>query len=46
MNYLVLFLIVLLIFGFISILTGIVIYIVVYLKEVKRIKEDSKFGPR
>ena len=46
MNGLVLFLIVLVSFGVITLLVGSIIYITVYLKELRRIHEEDKFDPR
>lgn len=46
MNNLVIFLIVLVGFGFITILTGVIIYITIYIKELRKMREEDKFGPR
>lgn len=46
MNNLVIFLIVLISFGFITLLIGAIIYITVYIKELRKMREEDKFGPR
>ena len=46
MNCLVVTILVIGLIGFISLILGIFIYIYSYLKELKKIKEEDKFGPR
>lgn len=46
MNALVVTILVIGLIGFISLILGIFIYIYSYLKELKKIKEEDKFGPR
>lgn len=46
MNCLVVIILVIVLIGFISLISGMFIYIYSYLKELKKLKEEDKFGPR